>query len=84
MDKDTSGAFGPATYMAGWVAMDAIRKACKDGAVSRAEVVAFVRKTNVASIIGAPIRFDGKGDLRGGGRFAIYKITSGKYAPVSY
>jgi branched-chain amino acid transport system substrate-binding protein len=80
--KDTSGAFGPATYMAGWVAMGAIQKACRDGAASRAEVVNFVKQTNVASIIGAPIRFDRKGDLRGGGEFVIYKITSGKYAPV--
>jgi branched-chain amino acid transport system substrate-binding protein len=80
--KDTSGAFGPATYMAGWVAMVAIEKACANGRASRSEVVTNVRATNVPSIIGANIRFDRKGDLRGGGEFVIYKITNGKYAPV--
>ncbi len=81
--KDTSGAFGPATYMAGWVAMNAITKACADGNVTRAEVVRWVRATNVPSIIGDNIRFDAKGDLRGGGEFVIYRITNGKYTPVS-
>jgi branched-chain amino acid transport system substrate-binding protein len=80
--KDTTGAFGPATYMAGWVAMVAIEKACADGNATRAEVVRMVRTTNVPSIIGANIRFDRKGDLRGGGEFVIYKITNGKYSPV--
>jgi branched-chain amino acid transport system substrate-binding protein len=78
--KDTSGAFGPATYMAGWVAMAAAKKACADGTINRAEVVRQARTTNVPSIIGANIRFDAKGDLRGGGEFVIYKITSGKYS----
>jgi len=80
--KDTTGAFGPATYMAGWVAMVAIDKACANGNATRAEVVRMVRTTNVPSIIGANIRFDAKGDLRGGGEFVIYKITNGKYSPV--
>ena len=80
--KDTSGAFGPATYMAGWVAMAAITKSCADGNTSRAEIVRQVRATNVPSIIGSNIRFDAKGDLRGGGEFVIYKIANGKYSPV--
>jgi len=80
--KDTSGAFGPATYMAGWVAMTAATKACADGKATRAEVTKMVRTTNVPSIIGANIRFDAKGDLRGGGEFVIYKIANGKYSPV--
>ncbi|MBA2741765.1 MAG: branched-chain amino acid ABC transporter substrate-binding protein [Actinobacteria bacterium] len=80
--KDTSGAFGPATYMAGWVAMTAITKACANGSATRAEVVQRTKGTNVPSIIGDNIRFDAKGDLRGGGEFVIYRITNGKYAPV--
>jgi branched-chain amino acid transport system substrate-binding protein len=80
--NDTSGAFGPATYMAGFVAMDAIRRSCADGTVTRAEVVRRTRVTNVPSIIGPNIRFDAKGDLRGGGEFVIYKITNGKYSAV--
>lgn len=80
--KDTSGAFGPATYMAGWVAMTAIERACADGSANRAEVTRQVRRSNVSSIIGDNIRFDRKGDLRGGGEFVIYKITNGKYSAV--
>ncbi len=80
--KDTSGAFGPATYQAGWVVMSAIRKACADGKVTRAEVTKDVKSSRTPSIIGAPTAFDAKGDLRGGGAFVIYKITNGKYSPV--
>ena len=81
MSKDTSGAFGPATYQAGWVAMTAIRKACADGKVTRAEVTKNVRTSTTPSIIGSPAQFDAKGDLKGG-EFVIYRITSGKYSPV--
>ena len=72
---------GPPTYMAGLVAMSAIRNACLDGRATRSEVTAAVRRTNVPSIIGTSIRFDQKGDVRGV-PFAIYKITNGKYSPV--
>jgi branched-chain amino acid transport system substrate-binding protein len=82
VSKDTSGAFGPATYQAGWVAMTAIRKACADGKVTRAEVTRTVRTSTTPSIIGSPIQFDAKGDLKGGGEFVIYRITSGKYSPI--
>lgn len=82
VEKDTSGAFGPATYQAGWVAMSSIRKACADGKATRAEVTKSVRTSRTPSIIGAPVAFDAKGDLKGGGEFVIYKITNGKYSPV--
>jgi branched-chain amino acid transport system substrate-binding protein len=75
------GSFGPATYMAGWVAMNAIRNACSNGQATRAEVVRFVRRTNVPSIIGGSVRFTPSGDVRGG-EFTIYKITNGEYSPV--
>lgn len=79
--KDTSGAFGPATYMAGWVAMTAVAKACADGKATRGEVVTKVKASNVPSIIGTNIRFDRKGDVKPQA-FVIYKVTNGKYAPV--
>ncbi|HJR94814.1 MAG TPA: branched-chain amino acid ABC transporter substrate-binding protein [Gaiellaceae bacterium] len=82
VSKDTSGAFGPATYMAGWVAMNAISRACANGSATRAEVVQMTRTTRVPSIIGPRIQFDAKGDLKGGGAFVIYKIANGKYSPV--
>lgn len=75
------GAFGPATYMAGLVAMTAIKNACADNRATRAEVVQKTQTTNLPSIIGSNIRFDRKGDVRGG-TFKIYKITNGKYSPV--
>jgi branched-chain amino acid transport system substrate-binding protein len=81
VSKDTSGAYGPATYMAGWVAMAAIERACADGSATRAEVVRMVRRTNVPSIIGGRIVFDAKGDVTPS-KFVIYKITNGKYSPV--
>ena len=76
------GSFGPATYMATWVLMTAARQACADGRATRAEVVTQMRRTNVPSIIGPRIRFDAKGDLRGGGTFVIYRVTNGNYRPV--
>ncbi len=75
------GAFGPATYMAGQVAMTAIAKACADEKATRAEVTKYVRQTNIPSIIGARIVFRGTGDIAGG-TFIIYKITGGKYSPT--
>jgi branched-chain amino acid transport system substrate-binding protein len=82
VNKDESGAFGPATYQAGLVLMNSIRKSCADGKTSRAEVTRVVRKSNTPSIIGESVRFDAKGDLRGGGEFVIYRITGGKYSPI--
>ena len=75
------GAFGPATYMAGQVAMTAITKACADGKATRAEVTKFVRQTNIPSIIGDRVVFTRSGDVKGG-TFIIYKITNGKYSPI--
>ena len=75
------GAFGPATYMAGQVAMTAITKACADGKATRAEVTKFVRGTNIPSIIGDSITFRANGDVKGG-TFIIYRITNGKYSPL--
>jgi branched-chain amino acid transport system substrate-binding protein len=75
------GSFGPATYMAGWVAMTSIRNACSNGSATRAEVSRNVRRANVPSIYGGNVRFTPSGDVRGGA-FAIYKVTNGTYAPV--
>lgn len=77
----TFGAFGPPTYMAAWIAMDAITKACADGKVSRAEVTPLVQKSVTPSILGGKIRFDKRGDVVGA-KFALYKVTNGKYSPV--
>lgn len=75
------GAFGPATYMAGLVAMTAIKNACADGQVTRAEVTRQTRRTNIRSIFGGRLRFSAKGDPLPT-KFVIYKISNGKYSPV--
>lgn len=75
------GSFGPPSYMAAWVIMDAARRACADDKLTRAEVVANVRKTNVPSILGGRIRFTRKGDVIGA-KFFIYEVTNGTYKNV--
>ncbi len=75
------GAFGPATYLAGEVAMTAITSACRDGRATRSEVTKFVRQTNIPSIFGGTVRFSKKGDPLPT-RFIIYRITNGTYSPV--
>jgi ABC-type branched-subunit amino acid transport system substrate-binding protein len=64
--------------MAQWVLMSAINTACRDGAATRAEVTANVKKTRLPSILGGQIRFTSKGDVAGA-KFYIFKVTNGKY-----
>ncbi len=75
------GAFGPATYMAGLVAMNAIEKACDDGTsesgrdrpgCSADEHPVDLRRQNPVLQKGDPLPT----------RFVIYRINNGKYAPV--
>ena len=75
------GSFGPATYMAGLVAMNAIKTACADGTAARADITALVRRTNIPSIFGGTLRFSRAGDPLPT-KFVIYKVTNGKYSPV--
>ena len=77
----TWGTFGPPTYLAGWVLMDAIRQACADGKVNRGEVVRQVRTTNIPSILGGRLRFTPRGDAAGVNWY-FFRITSGKYTYV--
>jgi branched-chain amino acid transport system substrate-binding protein len=78
----TWGTFGPATYLAGWVVMDAIRQACADAKVNRGEVVSQVRRTYLPSILGGTLRFTPKGDAAGVNWY-FFRITSGKYTYVA-
>ena len=75
------GTFGPPSYMAAWVAMNAIRTACNDGRVTRSEVTRNVRRTNVPSILGGRVRFTARGDVRGA-KFYIFRVTNGNYSLV--
>jgi branched-chain amino acid transport system substrate-binding protein len=78
----TWGTFGPPTYLAGWVLMDAIRKACADGKVNRGEVVRQVRTTNLPSPLGGRLRFTPKGEAAGVNWY-FFRITNGKYKYVA-
>ena len=82
-NNKTFGTFGPPAYIAQWVLMDAVRKACADGRVTRTEVTQQVRRTNMRTILGAQLRFTRRGDVIDplpGGRFYMFKITNGDYA----
>ena len=48
--------------LAGWVLMDAVRKACADGHVNRSQVVREVRTTNLPSPLGGRLRFTPQGE----------------------
>jgi branched-chain amino acid transport system substrate-binding protein len=74
----TFGTFGPPSYMATWVLMSAINTACRDGAATRAEVTANVKRTRLPSILGGQVRFTAKGDVAGA-KFYMFKVTNGKY-----
>jgi branched-chain amino acid transport system substrate-binding protein len=77
----TFGAFGPPTYMASWIAMNAIVRACADGNVTRGELTPLVQRSTTPSILGGNIRFNGKGDIVGA-RFELYRVTNGKYSQL--
>jgi branched-chain amino acid transport system substrate-binding protein len=74
--------FGAPSYVAAQVVGGAIQRACTNGTASRAEVRAQIRKTNLKkTVLGLNVRFDAKGDIRGG-RFGIWKSNGSDFAPV--
>ena len=76
---DEFGTFGPPTYAAANVAMEAISAACEDGAPTREAVLEQVRDTDLSeSVLGFPIRFDDNGDVEGA-EFYIFEIDGGEY-----
>jgi branched-chain amino acid transport system substrate-binding protein len=75
------GTFGPPSYMAAWVAMVAIERACSDGSLTRAEVSTNVRRTSVPSILGGRVQFTRRGDVRGA-KFYIFRVQNGNYSLV--
>lgn len=80
-NNKTFGTFGPPTYMATWVLLNAMNAACRDKKITRAEVTRFVRITNVPSILGGNIRFTARGDVRAA-KFYVFKVTNGRYSLV--
>jgi branched-chain amino acid transport system substrate-binding protein len=76
------GTFGPPSGLAGQVIANAMKKACKDGKASRAEVRKFIARTNMPkTILGLPLTFNAVGDNTHA-RFYIFKIQNGQYVFV--
>jgi branched-chain amino acid transport system substrate-binding protein len=66
--------FGPPVYVATQAAIAAIRKACSDGAATRAEVQKHLKATFIEQIVlGGSLRFTGHGD-RKGATFSVFKL----------
>jgi branched-chain amino acid transport system substrate-binding protein len=74
------GTFGPPTFAAATVALEAMKTVCESGAVpDRASVLASVAATNMeTSILGQPIVFGENGNLDGA-QFFIFQIVDGAY-----
>jgi branched-chain amino acid transport system substrate-binding protein len=77
----TFGTFGPPSYMATLVVANAIKKACLNGKATRVEVLANVKRTKMASILGGTLRFTAGGDVRGA-NFFVFRIQNGTYRPA--
>ena len=69
--------FGPPAYVATQAAIAAIRKACADGAATRAEVDKNLQATFIPRIVlGGSLRFTARGD-RKGASFSVFKLVAG-------
>ncbi len=76
------GSFGPPSYIAATVLMTSMRNACRSGNdVTRAEVLAGVRRANLPSILGGRVSFTRRGDVANP-KFYIFRIQNGTYRTV--
>ncbi|MBW2027852.1 MAG: branched-chain amino acid ABC transporter substrate-binding protein [Deltaproteobacteria bacterium] len=67
--------FGPPAYEATKILLAAMEKAAADGDITRQEVMKFVAGTkDYKGILGFPVSFDSKGDLKGGATY-IFKVV---------
>jgi len=77
--------FGPPVYVAVQAALLAIRRACADGAATRAEVQRLLKRTHLRpTVLGRELRFTARGDAKGA-TFSIFKLgTGGQKALVAW
>lgn len=74
--------FGPPTYAATTVVLEAIKRASDAGTLTREAVRAEVAKTDQKeSVMGTPIAFDENGDVMNAS-FFIFEVKDGKFTPV--
>jgi branched-chain amino acid transport system substrate-binding protein len=77
------GTFGPPTYVAAQVIATAYKKACADGAASRAELLTNIRAVRIPhSILGLTISFDKHGEVPGAKFYVSQILASGKHKLV--
>jgi branched-chain amino acid transport system substrate-binding protein len=80
----TFGSYGPATYVATEVVLNAMWNACKGGKKpTRASVLLQVRKTNIKkTILGTGVKFAANGNNRYA-VFFLFHVVNGKYVQVA-
>ncbi len=77
------GTFGPPTFAATQIVLNAMNEACKAGKLDRKRVVDKLETTNIAnSILGSTLKFNTSGDIEGA-QFYIFRIQGGKYTLAS-
>jgi ABC-type branched-subunit amino acid transport system substrate-binding protein len=65
------------------ILLTAIDKAAKDGDISREEVRKYVSQTeNYKGILGFPVTFDAKGDLKGGATY-FFQVVGKDFKQVA-
>lgn len=75
-------AFGPPSYAAATVILEAIQRASDAGTLTREAVRDEVAKTDQAlSILGTPLSFDENGDVKGA-QFYIYQVKGDNFVSV--
>ena len=74
--------FGPPAYEAAHILLKAIENAAEDGEITREEVLKYVAETeDYRGILGFPVTFDEKGDLKGGATY-IFKVVGNDFELV--
>lgn len=81
---DKFGTYGPPTYVATQVVLDAMWRVCSTGKKpTRSAVLAAVRKTHLkTSILGTPVVFAKNGNSRFA-TFFLFQVKNGKYVPAT-
>jgi branched-chain amino acid transport system substrate-binding protein len=75
--------FGPPAYEAMNILLTAIDKAAADGDINRKEVVQYLKETeNYKGILGFPVSFDTKGDLKGGATY-FFQVVGDDFKQVA-
>ena len=79
----TLSGFGPPAYEAMNILLAAIDRAAADGSISREEVRDEMAKTkNYHGILGFPVTFDEKGDLKGGATY-IFQVQGKDFKQIT-